>query len=137
MSFPPSSYSYFFPHGLDFGGKGQSLQDLLDSGDYAGKPKVARNLDGHREMFVVGTDDIVYHAWEWPPNSNNWSDWRQFGNMEAAFPRIILRRNAVGGVGVIVVNKRNRGMYKNDQVHDRQTGLLNKWTGWRPFNRLD
>ena len=76
MSF--EEQSYFFPHGLDFGGRGQSLQDLIDSGDYAGRPKVARNYqDGHREMFVVGIDDMVYHAWEWPPDSNNWSDWRQ------------------------------------------------------------
>ena len=74
MSLESESYSYFFPHGLDYGSQGQSLQDLVDSGDYAGRPTVARNsLDGHREVFVVGTDDAVYHAWEWPPNTDNWS----------------------------------------------------------------
>jgi hypothetical protein len=55
--------SYFFPHGLDYGGKGQSLQDLLDSADFdfsfAGAPQVARNTqDGHREVFVV---DFFHH----------------------------------------------------------------------------
>jgi hypothetical protein len=45
------SYSYFFPHGLDYGSQGQSLQDLIDSGDYAGRPKIARNAqDGHRDV---------------------------------------------------------------------------------------
>ena len=32
MSFEETSY--FFSHGLDFGGRGQSLQDLLDSADF-------------------------------------------------------------------------------------------------------
>jgi hypothetical protein len=65
MSFEEEEQSYFFPHGLDFGGRGQSLQELLDSADFdfAGAPQVARNVqDGHREVFVVGTDDdSVYH----------------------------------------------------------------------------
>ena len=43
-------------------------------------------------------------------NSDNWSDWRKLGDIEAAFPCITLRRNAVGGIGVIVVNKRNRAV---------------------------
>jgi hypothetical protein len=77
MSFEESSsYSYFFPHGLDYGSEGQSFRDLLDSADFdfAGALQVIRNAqDGHREVFVVGAadDGSVYHAWEWPPNSNN------------------------------------------------------------------
>ena len=65
MSFEEASY--FFPHGLDYGGRGQSLQELLDSAgfDFAGAPQVARNAqDGHREVFVVGAGDggTVYNA---------------------------------------------------------------------------
>jgi hypothetical protein len=120
--------SYFFPHGLDYGDRGQSLQELLGSADFdfAGAPKVARNVqDGHREVFVVGADDgSVYHAWEWPPNSNLWSQWKVLGgdnNIRAIIPQIRLTRNALGGIRVIIRGDRNRGLWKNDQVPDRRT----------------
>jgi hypothetical protein len=137
MSFEEEA-SYFFPHGLDYGGRGQSLQDLLGSADFdfAGAPQVARNAqDGRREVFVVGADDgTIYHTWEWPPNSDNWSQWKSMGGANAVVPQIRLTRNRFGGIRVIIRGGSNRGLLRNDQVPDRRTGQLNKWTGWHVFS---
>jgi hypothetical protein len=85
-------------------------------------------------VFVVGSDDgTVYHTWEWPPNSDNWSQWKSMGGANAVIPQIRLTRNRFGGNRVIIRGM-NRGLLRNDQVPDRRTGQLNKWTGWHPFS---
>jgi hypothetical protein len=47
------------------------------------KPSVARNTDGRLEMFAVGWDGVVYHAWQAAPNGS-WSGWSALPGLTTA-----------------------------------------------------
>ena len=41
---------------------------------------MSRNLDGRLEVFARGTDDALWHIWQFAPN-NGWSAWASPGRI--------------------------------------------------------
>jgi hypothetical protein len=42
-------------------------------------PVVASNADGRLELFMLGTDNHLWHQWQTAPNSDQWA-WESFGS---------------------------------------------------------
>jgi hypothetical protein len=52
-------------------------EDIWEPGiEVAGDPAVVMNKDGRLEVFALGFDGKVYHAWQNTPGSGPWSDWQ-------------------------------------------------------------
>ena len=68
---------------------------------------VTSNADGRQELFVMGSDDALWHIWQVGPNAG-WADWVSLGKPRDAFPepkerdlsQPVLERNADGHLEV-------------------------------------
>jgi hypothetical protein len=52
--------------------------------DTTSDPQLARNADGHLELFVRGGDAALWHRWQLEPNSS-WGDWAPLGGELESF----------------------------------------------------
>lgn len=79
---------------------------------YYERMAVAKNLDGHLEVFVVGSDGAVWHRWQTVPNGN-WSEWASFGKPDGVsfavsfVPPIQVEQNADGRLEVFLLGDDN------------------------------
>jgi hypothetical protein len=68
---------------------------------------VERNVDRRQELFVMGSDDALWHVWQVFPNAG-WSDWESLGQPRDAFPKTndrdisqpVVQKNADGHLEV-------------------------------------
>jgi hypothetical protein len=68
---------------------------------------VGRNIDLRQELFVMGSDDALWHIWQVFPNAG-WSDWESLGKPRDAFPKTndrdisqpVVQKNADGHLEV-------------------------------------
>ncbi len=84
---------------------------------------VARNADGHLEVFAIGSKDgNLYHAWQTQPNGNNWTGMYLLGRDVS---QVVVGSNANGCLDVFVIGSRDGKLYHSSQT--RPNG--NNWTG--------
>lgn len=55
-------------------------------GSFQSAPQVARNLDGRLEVFAVGTDGKLKHAWQREPGGTTFASWVDFGGSFSGEP---------------------------------------------------
>jgi acylphosphatase len=83
----------------------------------------ARNSDGRLEMFVVGTDNAVWHNSQTVPHDMPWSGWASLGGVVTSEPAVAL--NTDGRLEVFA-----RGT-DNAVWHNWQTAPHSgPWSGW-------
>jgi len=86
-------------------------------------PTVARNLDGHLELLVVGFNNHVYHQWQ--DLDGNWSGWADLGGQIAGLP--IASRNLDGRLEVF-------GRGTDGAIwHVWQVAPNGGWSSWASF----
>jgi hypothetical protein len=74
-----------------------------------------RNEDGRLEVFVIGTDNQIWHTWQMAPNSG-WSYWYALGgNMTGLPAEVVSGANASGALEIITVLS-DKTMVRNWQV---------------------
>lgn len=94
------------------------------SGVVGGPPTIAINADGRLEVFAVGTDGALRHAWELAPNQS-WSDWASFGGSFVGAPAF--GRNADGRLEVFASTP--NGVLR----HVWQVAPNSGWSAWADF----
>ena len=66
-------------------------------------PAVVRNADGRLDVFVVGTDNSLYHKWQSSAGSSSWSSYSSLSGNLINNPSVIL--NADGRADVFVTQQ--------------------------------
>jgi hypothetical protein len=102
----------------------------------ASSPAVGRNADGHLEVFVVGSDGMLWEKYQTAPN-NGWSDWKFFGappGVRWTISSPVVASNADGRLELFMVGS------DNHLWHEWQTAPNNGWSGgwqslWAPNGR--
>jgi len=95
-------------------------------GSWHRDPVVGRNADARLEVFVVGDDTSLYHAWQTSPNNGWVQGWTGMGGSWHHDP--VVGRNADGRLEVFVVGD-NARLY-----HAWQTSPNDGWSqGWAPM----
>lgn len=99
---------------------------------------VAANLDGHLELFAVGSDGAVWHTWQTAPNGPWAGWWASFGQpsgVSFAVPsssRIQVEQNADGRLEVFLMGN------DNNMWHTWQVAPNVNWIGqWASLGRPD
>ena len=90
-------------------------------GQILGNPAIALNLDGRLEVFVRGTDQVLWHNWQTAPNGA-WSGWRSLGGQLSGSPAV--GNNSDGRLDVFV-----RGT-DNALWHITQKSVNGGWSVW-------
>ena len=90
-----------------------------------GDPRVVRNADGRLEVFLLGNDQKIWHAWQTAPNGG-WGAWASLGSppVEIANGAPYVGSNADGRVEVFVTGS-DGGIY-----HTWQTAPGAGWSPW-------
>jgi hypothetical protein len=92
----------------------------------ASSPAVGQNTDGRLEVFVVGSDGMLWEKYQTAPN-NGWSDWKFFGappGVKWITSSPVVARNADGRLEVFMIGSDRR------LWHIWQTAPGNGWSGW-------
>jgi hypothetical protein len=91
------------------------------------RPAVARNADGRLEVFIVGTDNILYHRWQTEPKSSSqWSDkWEPLSVPAVSDP--VVAQNLDGRLEVFVIRYGDRQLYHRWQIRASDSS---QWSDW-------
>ncbi|TDH18410.1 peptidase M4 family protein [Segetibacter sp. 3557_3] len=84
---------------------------------------VVSNIDGRLQMFVLGTDKVLYHKWQLAPATHNWSGWASLGGKSRQFS---VTQHKDGRLEVFTVGLKNGLFYTNWQLAPG----TNNWSGW-------
>ncbi len=84
---------------------------------------VVSNIDGRLELFVLGSDKVVYHKWQLDPGTHNWSGWASLGGKSRQFS---VTQHHDGRLEVFTVGLKNGLFYTNCQLAPG----ANDWSGW-------
>ncbi len=93
-------------------------------GSLAAGPAIAPNADGRREVFAVGKDGALWHAWEVAPGGG-WSAWATFGGSFVGTPTVAM--NADGRLEVFATTA--TGVLR----HVWQVKPSADWSNWSGF----
>jgi aldose sugar dehydrogenase len=86
---------------------------------------VARNSDGRLEVFVVSTDNQLWHRWQTSPGSSTWSAWSSLGGTIAGSPAVTI--NSDGRLEVFVVGANGNALYHKWQT---SPGSSTSWSSY-------
>jgi hypothetical protein len=82
------------------------------------------DADGRLELFLVGSDNQLYHRWQTAPNSSQWSEgWQLLQLLGGQWPlssNTTIARNADGRLELFIVGSDGR--------------VYHKWQVVRPWN---
>jgi len=91
---------------------------------FVGTPTIGRNADGRLEIFAVGTNGELFHAWQVAVNGG-WSGWASFGGNFRGTP--VATRNADGRLEVFVTTSTGA------LAHAWQITLSGSWSNLATF----
>ena len=86
-------------------------------------PAVIANSDGRLEVFVVSTDNQLWHRWQTSPGSSTWSAWSSLGGTIADSPAVTI--NSDGRLEVFVVATDNQLWHRWQTAPGSST-----WSAW-------
>jgi hypothetical protein len=86
-----------------------------------GRPVVGTNADGRQEVFVVRSDNALWHVWQGGPNGG-WANWESLGGFTTSNPAV--ERNQDGRQEVFIRGG-DEALYHKWQVRPNA-----EWSGW-------
>lgn len=90
-------------------------------------PHVIRNSDGRLEVFIVSTDNRVWHKWQLTFNTNSWSNWELLGASVRSGSDVAVAMNADGRLEVFVIAD-DGALWHNWQT---TASSSSSWSGWQ------
>jgi len=89
-------------------------------------PAVGPSADGRLELFLVGSDEALYHRWQTAP-SNGWSGWSPMGTPKPGLgvPTIPALAPSADGRLELFIQGTDGALW-----HQWQTAPSNGWSGW-------
>lgn len=102
-------------------------------------PVLAANADGRLEVFAIGSDGGLWHAWQPRKNDNAWSEWFSFGHP----PGVVFEGGWGNGtpvtreprIAVAMVDGRLHAFVANNQIWEIAQVVPNaNWGSWQPLN---
>ena len=110
------------------------INSPLSGGNLGPGPCVATNADGHLEVFVLGTDNNIWHIWQLAPNSG-WSGWSQLASggaypddLQDAYGSLSCVRDVTGCLNLFAFTEGGQNV-----LYMFQTAPNN---GWSPLQSL-
>ena len=80
-------------------------------------PAVARNSDGRLEVFVVGTNNALYHKWQTAAGSSTWSSWESLNVVSTGIANSpALAINSDGRLEAFVIGSGDNGLWHRWQI---------------------
>ncbi len=94
-----------------------------------GQVNAGRNYVSNQELYVLGSDGVVYHDFATPGRGSGWSGWSGLGGPDAGVAGDVhAGRNSVGNQELFVVG------LDGVVYHDYSTpGRGSGWSGWSPL----
>jgi hypothetical protein len=90
-------------------------------------PHVIRNSDGRLEVFIVSTDNRVWHKWQLTINTNSWSNWELLGASVRSGSDVAVAMNADGRLELFVIAD-DGALWHNWQT---TASSSSSWSGWQ------
>src|SRR6185312_9731064 len=98
-------------------------------GNIASGLTVARNKDGHLDVFGIDAGGGLYHCWQLRTNTSApWSQWVNLGG--AILPGMGTGQNAAGRLEVFGVNRTNGAV---NRICQSTPGDSTEWSAWSDF----
>ncbi|HVB23412.1 MAG TPA: CHAP domain-containing protein [Ktedonobacteraceae bacterium] len=92
-------------------------------------PVAVKNIDGHMEVFMVGSDGQLYHTWE--DQNGNWQGWQSLGGNWPGQPAIGV--NGDGSLEIFIVGDQGSNGATLFHAWQQTPGDSTSYTGWQPM----
>ena len=97
------------------------------------RPVVAKNEDGHLELFVLDQDGAVWHCWQAGSGSDSWTRWSSLDKPAGTTGQLAVGAHTDGRLVVFITVPPREGTNSTLAWREQTIPSGGPWSPWMPF----